>query len=274
MDMSQQCDAAAKKESGSRTNSDIDGMSNDDIIKELDHIFKNVSRFTDPAAKVFLKARVREVEAFACLLQEKELLQKQESQEVAQLKAENERLQQELEEAKRSQKTGNLPFTLPWSKTDFCIQVLDTGKTLGGCEKQFVKKVSDHLSDHHINLKPERYREDSGHFLLVFCPAASSVGSDMDNALKGLSSEPKAVLVMLHHKLKEIITPVDTRKQVHHPAIVHTVHACYSPKSGIYTCQMNEEAVAIVAKILEDHCKGRKGGLHNPWHSAQVSGYC
>ncbi|XP_067327727.1 uncharacterized protein [Anolis sagrei] len=234
-------DPPPAKESGSRTNSDVDGMSNDAIIEQLDCIFKNVSKFTDPAAKEFLKARVREVEAFACLLQENELLQAQKSKEVAQLQAENERLQQELEEAKRSQ------------KTDFHIQVLVTGKT-GGCEKQFIKKVSDHLSDHHINLKPERYREGSGHFLLVFCLGASSVGSELANALKGLGSKPKAILVMLHHKLKESTSPVDTKKQADHPAVVRTLHARYTLESGFYTCPMNEEAVAAVAEVLKDHC--------------------
>nr|XP_060639300.1 uncharacterized protein LOC132779599 [Anolis sagrei ordinatus] len=245
---------------------------------------QSVSLLPDPVAVELLKAKVQEAEDFTflfrgmtLLLQEKKQLQashktevaclkaeiqwlqqelQQQAQvprEVARLKAENQRLQQELQEAKRGQRTGHLPFRLPWSKTDFHIQVLVTGKT-GNCEAQFLKKLSDHLSDHRINLKTEKYREVSGHFLLVFCPVASSVGSDMTNALKGLGSEPKAILVMLHHKLKESTSPVDTKKQAHHPAVVRTLHARYTLESGFYTCPMNEEAVAVVAEVLKDHC--------------------
>nr|XP_008121923.1 PREDICTED: uncharacterized protein LOC103281672 [Anolis carolinensis] len=144
---------------------------------------------------------------------------------------------------------------LLWFKRGLSVQVRVTGKT-GGCENQFLKKVSDHLSTQRIRLKPERYREDSGHFLLVFCPVATSVGSDMANALEGLGSEPKAVLVMLHHKLKEITSPVDTRKRAHHPAVVRTLHARYTLEDGFYACQMNKEAVATVAEALKNHFKG------------------
>ncbi|XP_062825181.1 uncharacterized protein LOC103282120 [Anolis carolinensis] len=238
-----------------------------------------MSRFPDPAvAQELLKATAGLAEAFANLLQEKEQLQAsletlvtqlravnqrlqkeiQAPQEVARLRAENQQLQQELQEARRRQRTGNLMFMFPWSKRVFPIQVLVTGKT-GGCENQFLKKVSDHLSDHFMYLKLEMYQEGSSHFLVVFCPVATSVGSDMANALEGLGGEPKAVLLMLHHKLKESTSPVDTRKQAHHPAVVRTLHARYTLQEGFYACPMNEEAVAIVAEVLQDRCKGGEG---------------
>nr|XP_060639392.1 protein bassoon-like [Anolis sagrei ordinatus] len=251
---------------------------------------KSMSNFENPATREFLKAMARPAKVFAQLLQEKERLSQEKEQlmqekehlmrenerllqekehplqekeqlqashetEVALLKAEIQRLQQELQEA-RSQRTRNQVFPFPWFKTDFHIQVLVTGKT-GGCENEFLKKVSERLFN--IHLKTERYQEGSSHFLLVFCPVATSVGSNMANALKGLGSEPKAVLVMLHHKLKESTSFVDTKLLAYHPAVVRTLHARYTLEDGFYACPINEEAVAIVAKVLEDHCKAGKG---------------
>nr|XP_008105897.1 PREDICTED: uncharacterized protein LOC103278385 [Anolis carolinensis] len=267
------------KEPESGAGSDEDKGSIEALLVSLHSRFKAVNQFKDPAARELLEAMPVPAEAFARLLQEKEQRQASHETEVARLKAEIQRLQQEIQEeaqtllevarlraenqqlrqklkdARRSQGPGYLTSMFPWSKTDFHIQVRVTAKT-GGCEKQFLKKVSDHLSDHRINLKVEKYREGSGHFLVVFCPVLSRVGTDMDNALEGLQGEPKAVLVMLHHKPKESNYFVSTKWQAQHPAVVRTVHARYTIHEGFYACPMNEEAVAIVAEVLEDHCKG------------------
>ncbi|XP_067318649.1 uncharacterized protein [Anolis sagrei] len=138
--------------------------------------------------------------------------------------------------------------------SDFTIQVRVTGRT-GGCEKDFLKEVADHLWKHEICLQTEDYREDSSHFLLIFCPVATSVGSDIANALEGLGSEPKAVLVLLHHKVRESTSYVNTKEQAQHPAVVRTVHARYLLDDGFYACQMNKEAVVQVAEALKDHWK-------------------
>ncbi|XP_062825139.1 uncharacterized protein LOC134295697 [Anolis carolinensis] len=187
-------------------------------------------------------------------LQQKVQQLAQASQEMAWLRAQNQQLQQELQEAKRNQWNQFLPKF----KTDFHIQVHATGKT-GGCEKEFLKKVSEGLSK--IHLKPERYQEGSGHFLLVFCPVASRMGTDMENALEGLQGEPKAVLVVMHHISKECNLFVDTKVKAHHPAVVCTVHVRFTIQEGFYACPMNEEAVANVAEVLEEHIKAGKRDL-------------
>ncbi|XP_062825195.1 uncharacterized protein LOC103281588 isoform X2 [Anolis carolinensis] len=155
-------------------------------------------------------------------------------------------------QAKREQKLKKKVFT---------IQVLVTGRT-GGCEDLFLENVSGRLSK--IHLKTESYREDSGHFLLVFCPVSSRMGTDMQNALEDLKGEPKAVLIVLHHRLKEYDRFLDTTLQAHHPAVVRTVHACYTLEGGLYDCQMNEEAVADVAKVLKVHYKEMEKGSSDP----------
>ncbi|XP_067327819.1 uncharacterized protein [Anolis sagrei] len=148
-------------------------------------------------------------------------------------------------------------------KKVFNIQVLVRGKT-GGCEDLFLNTVSGRLSGNRIKLKPERYREDSDHFLLVFCPVASRLGTDMQNALEHLQGEPKAVLVMLHHKPKEYNRFLDTTLQAQHPAVVLTVHARYTLEDGLYNCQENKEAVSAVANVLKVHCKEMAREPSNP----------
>nr|XP_060610756.1 uncharacterized protein LOC132761705 [Anolis sagrei ordinatus] len=148
---------------------------------------------------------------------------------------------------------------------DFTIQVRVTGRT-GDCEKDFLKEVAEHLWKHEIHLKVEDYREDSGHFLLVFCPVASRVGTDMQNALEDLQGEPKAVLVMLHHRPKEYDHFLDTKLQAQHPAVVHTVHARYTLEDGLYNCQVNEEAMAAVAEVLKVHFKEEQEKPPTPDH--------
>nr|XP_008121924.1 PREDICTED: uncharacterized protein LOC100556672 [Anolis carolinensis] len=174
--------------------------------------------------------------------------QAQAIQEHEQLNEEDLQLNEQLQEAE-TEKTE-------WVKVlkDVTIQVRVTGRT-GDCEKDFLKDVADHLFRHDINLKTEDYQEDSGHFLLVFCPVVSRMGTDMQNAMEGLQGEPKAILVMLHHRPKEYNYFVDTKLQAHHPAVVHIAHARYTLEDGLYDCPMNKEAVDAVAKVLKDHFK-------------------
>ncbi|XP_060611101.2 uncharacterized protein [Anolis sagrei] len=132
------------------------------------------------------------------------------------------------------------------------IKVHVTGQT-AGCENKFLMKVSDYLSGNFIHLKNDDF---SAHFLLIFCPVVSRVGTDMQNAVADLSGETKVILVMLHHIPKESNRFVDPYLQAHHPAVVRTVHACYTLDDGLFTCQVNEEAVNTVAEVLKYHCTG------------------
>ncbi|XP_033001387.1 uncharacterized protein LOC117044685 [Lacerta agilis] len=142
-----------------------------------------------------------------------------------------------------------LPFLL---SPAFPVQVWTTGQT-GGCEKEIVNDVSKFLAGLGISLRQEGYEEKSDHFLLLFCPVYSRVGSDTLCALEALNRVRKAVLVVLHHKSKGSTQEIlDTQRQVQHEALVRTVHACYSMQDGFYPCEMNEAAVASVAKAIQE----------------------
>lgn len=219
---------------------------------------------THPLASEFLQTLERPIQIIAQLLTEnQQLRQKQQSSQddrVAQLLAENQRLRQELQALKSNQRVPEpqrsphiLANWIPsrWNTT-FPVQLRITGQT-NGCEKHFMDDVTRLLADQGISLQVEDYQEDSEHFLLLFCPIVSRMGTDIDNALEGLSSirKGKALLIVCHYKPKgSIQSLVSGKNDVQHPALVTTVHACYTIQDGFYHCQMNKEAVAAVASAI------------------------
>ncbi|KAJ7341388.1 hypothetical protein JRQ81_005429 [Phrynocephalus forsythii] len=139
----------------------------------------------------------------------------------------------------------------------FPVQFRTTGKT-GGCERQFLKDVSKLLSRQGVSLKVEEFTETSRHLLLVFCPIASRMGTNIESALQGLNCDQKAILMVMHYVPKDNTeTFLDTSRQGMHPALVLTVHTRYTLQGGFYPCEMNKRAVASVAAaikgLVEDH---------------------
>ncbi|KAJ7341387.1 hypothetical protein JRQ81_005427 [Phrynocephalus forsythii] len=138
---------------------------------------------------------------------------------------------------------------------EFWVQVQSAGKT-GGCEKKFLKEVSKCLSHQRVSLKVKEFTETSKDLLLVFCPIASRIGTDIDNALEGLSRDQKVLLVVMHYVPKDGTGPVaDTWQRQTPPALVQTVHTRYTVQEGFYPCEMNASAVADVAAAIKELSK-------------------
>uniref|UniRef100_A0ABM5F9G4 Uncharacterized protein isoform X2 n=1 Tax=Pogona vitticeps TaxID=103695 RepID=A0ABM5F9G4_9SAUR len=166
-------------------------------------------------------------------------------------------LQQEVQELKKSPGASGAQQTTRWISPfggptlPVKVQIRITGKT-GGSEEKFLNCVSEHLSHKGVSLKVEKFKETSKDPLLLFCPIASRMGADIENALEGLSGEQKVLLVVMHFVQKDNPgTSVDAEYQVSHPAVVRTVHTRYTLKDGFYPCEMNEVAVANVAAALK-----------------------
>nr|XP_020634020.1 ensconsin-like [Pogona vitticeps] len=166
-------------------------------------------------------------------------------------------LQQEVQELKKSPGASGAQQTTRWISPfggptlPVKVQIRITGKT-GGSEEKFLNCVSEHLSHKGVSLKVEKFKETSKDPLLLFCPIASRMGADIENALEGLSGEQKVLLVVMHFVQKDNPgTPADAEHQVTHPAVVGTVHTRYTLKDGFYPCEMNEAAVADVAAALK-----------------------
>ncbi|XP_066482835.1 uncharacterized protein [Tiliqua scincoides] len=217
---------------------------------------------THPLAVEILQLLERFTQIVAQLLTEKQ--QSSQGDLVVQLSAENQRLPQELQELKSSQRAP-VPQRAPRSQanrnpfkrnTVFPVQLLITGETKGR-EKDFMDDVTRLLARQKVSLQVEDYQENSEQFLLLFCPIASRIGTDIDNALEGLSSIRKALLVVCHFKPKgSVQSIVSSREKVQHPALVTTVHACYTIQDGFYDCQMNKEAAAAVAAAIARELRG------------------
>ncbi|XP_072842084.2 uncharacterized protein LOC110070792 [Pogona vitticeps] len=155
------------------------------------------------------------------------------------------------------------PTSLPWSRgtspgKDFHVQYQIAGKT-GGCEEKFLEDVSKLLHYQGVSLKVETFTENPKHLLLLFCPIASSMLIDIENALQGLGGERKVLLVVMHYVRKDNPgTPTDAKHRVTHPAVVRTVHTRFTLQDGFYPSQMNERAVADVASALQNFGKGHR----------------
>ncbi|KAJ6661151.1 hypothetical protein lerEdw1_015287 [Lerista edwardsae] len=223
-----------------------------------------------PLALAFLQSLERPAQIIAQLLTENHQLQQKQQQDrgqnnqVAELLAENQKLQQELEELKSGQKTSvpqkKYHFSVNWKpfswNTAFPVQLWITGQTKG-CEKKFMDDVTRLLTGQGISLQVVDYQENSKQFLLLFCPVVSHSGTDINNALEGLSSMRKTLLVVCHYKPKGSSQPfVNRGLEGRHPALVTTVHACYTLQDGFYHCQMNTEAVTAVATAIARELRG------------------
>uniref|UniRef100_A0ABM5FAF1 Uncharacterized protein n=1 Tax=Pogona vitticeps TaxID=103695 RepID=A0ABM5FAF1_9SAUR len=232
----------------------------------------------DPLAQEFIRA-IETVGQFALRLfsehqQLKSRLHRLEAQQqemVSRHLDKKEQLQEAVRELKRNQEASRAQQTAPQRSAlrpspstgirtlekDFHVQVQTTGKTYG-YDGQFLQDVSMLLSRQGVSLKVKGFTENSKHLLLVFCPIASRMGTDIENALERLSSERKVLLVVMHYVQKENSgTPVDAKHRMTHPAVVGTVHTRFTLQDGFYPCEMNERAVADVAAALkalaEDH---------------------
>ncbi|CAI5771552.1 Hypothetical predicted protein [Podarcis lilfordi] len=226
--------------------------------RQLQEQKEKVSRLLEEKQQVQEKLEDQEKLVSELLGKNGELQQELEKKDirVSHLVQENDWLRQEnarLQRSPGSQRwtSSSWPSSAP-TLTAFPVQVWTTGQT-GGCEKDIVNDVSKLLAGHGISLQQEGYEEKSDRFLLLFCPVSSRVGSDTLCALAALNRVRKAVLVVLHHKPKGSTQEIlDTQRQVQHEALVRTVHACYSIQDGFYPCEMNEAAVASVAKAIQE----------------------
>ncbi|KAJ7341392.1 hypothetical protein JRQ81_005440 [Phrynocephalus forsythii] len=134
----------------------------------------------------------------------------------------------------------------------YYAQVRTSGKT-GGCETQFLKEVSKLLSQRGVSLRLMEFTRTSQHLLLLFCPIASRMGTDLENALEG---EQKTLLVVMHYVSKGNTDAFVDPRQVSHPAVLQTIHTRYTLPDGIYRCKLNMAAVVEMADAINDLAKG------------------
>ncbi|XP_058238979.1 uncharacterized protein LOC131348232 isoform X3 [Hemibagrus wyckioides] len=123
---------------------------------------------------------------------------------------------------------------------------LVTGKTLG----------------HHVDIQMELHKVilhlqkvvnlEESDFILVFCPVVSQAGTDIEAAVKKLSTQAgnkPAVLVVLHHTFNpELIVPDSSRSVKRQNTII--VDCLFHEDQGLLRCSKNNEALSKVTNWL------------------------
>ncbi|XP_029452095.1 uncharacterized protein LOC115088205 isoform X2 [Rhinatrema bivittatum] len=136
------------------------------------------------------------------------------------------------------------------SDTVFNVQVLVTGKTFGS-EQQFLHQVEVHLNGLGIRLQKEDYTPISDKLLLLFCPVISRAGTDINHILETISSDRKVILVVMHYTPNQTLQLYVDGNWIQHSSLIKTVHCRFSEGSGLYSSEMNTNAIISVASKLQ-----------------------
>ncbi|XP_032398647.1 uncharacterized protein LOC116706112 [Etheostoma spectabile] len=111
-----------------------------------------------------------------------------------------------------------------------------------GAHRAFVKKLKD--GGH-----TEVQSPGESDYLLVFCPIASQVGTDICEALDHIPGGKPAILVVMHHTFDPDRVVAPSRRQVDNPSVLLTVD-CLFYERKLLECNRNEIAWHDVQKCL------------------------
>nr|XP_033504115.1 uncharacterized protein si:ch211-245h14.1 isoform X1 [Epinephelus lanceolatus] len=90
--------------------------------------------------------------------------------------------------------------------------------------------------------------EDSD-YLLVFCPIASRVGTDISEALENMPGGKNAILVVMHHTFNPNYVVAPSNRQVTNPKVFLTVD-CLFYEGKLLQSDLNEIALHEIMKSL------------------------
>ncbi|KAF3703133.1 hypothetical protein EXN66_Car018821 [Channa argus] len=145
------------------------------------------------------------------------------------------------------QSFSSMPHKLETDKWHrFAVQV--AGKTFEA-QVQWVHKLRD-IDQAEVN-------EDEQHdYLLMFCPVASRVQTDISEALSKLNSDKPVLLVVMHHTPDPNYVLAESRRVVENPNVFLTVD-CLFHEGRLLDCKHNNEAWSQIQTSLhrsEDSC--------------------
>ncbi|XP_076011006.1 uncharacterized protein LOC143004052 isoform X2 [Genypterus blacodes] len=85
-------------------------------------------------------------------------------------------------------------------------------------------------------------------YVLVFCPVASRVGTDVNDALDRAPAGKPLILVVMHYTNQDRIVG-DSRRQVNDQRVLLTVD-CLFHDHGLLDCERNDSAITEVHNLL------------------------
>ncbi|XP_048372528.1 uncharacterized protein LOC125444130 [Sphaerodactylus townsendi] len=194
-----------------------------------------------PQSSQFLQALERPVQIMNELLAENQRLQKElnnsQGLQVRSLQAEVKRLQQELLKQQDSKKVSENRLV---AENQRLQQELN--------ELEEVKNVQEVVIAN-LQVENQDLREELEEFQRQLVPKSKTEADEPP--VPQMTGTRKALLVVLHYKQKNNTKLfVDIKPKVPHPALVGTVHACFSMQDGFYHCQINQDAVESVAATI------------------------
>ncbi|MEQ2233415.1 hypothetical protein ILYODFUR_021535 [Ilyodon furcidens] len=119
--------------------------------------------------------------------------------------------------------------------------VLVAGKT-NGAHQSIVEKMKN------VG-QVEAYSQDDCDYLLVFCPIASRVQTDINEALRKIQSNKPVILVVMHHTFNPNLVIAGSRNQVQDPNVHLTVDYCFF-EHELLNCNRNKISWHEIQKFL------------------------
>ncbi|KAM4522655.1 uncharacterized protein PAE49_002286 isoform 2-T2 [Odontesthes bonariensis] len=102
--------------------------------------------------------------------------------------------------------------------------------------------------------------KDAGHYevnnvldadyLLVFCPIASRVGTDISEALKQIRDDKPTILVVMHHTFNRNTIVAESKRQVTNPNVCLTVD-CLFFEHKLLDCPLNDISRREIETFLQ-----------------------
>ncbi|KAM3603262.1 uncharacterized protein V6R79_019520 [Siganus canaliculatus] len=132
-----------------------------------------------------------------------------------------------------------MAFLSSGSRTKFFVHV--AGKT-NGAHHELVDRIK---WGGHVEVTDP----DSCDYMLVFCPVASRVGTDVGETVENLPADKRTVLVVMHHTHNRSAVIAESIRLVNKPN-VFTVDILFY-EGELLTCDLNDEAWQQIQRHLE-----------------------
>uniref|UniRef100_A0A8C4XD75 E3 ubiquitin/ISG15 ligase TRIM25-like n=1 Tax=Erpetoichthys calabaricus TaxID=27687 RepID=A0A8C4XD75_ERPCA len=129
------------------------------------------------------------------------------------------------------------------------IEVDGTERTLGAGEA-FLGKLTEKLRRNQTQLNTSKLTNSTDTLVLVFCPVASRILTDINGALQSILSKKNVILVVMHHTHKPGHTVTESKRLVQQSNVMETVDCLFYENQGLLDCSLNSESLEKVANIL------------------------
>ncbi|XP_066545833.1 uncharacterized protein LOC136712828 isoform X2 [Amia ocellicauda] len=152
-------------------------------------------------------------------------------------------------ESRGSSQVGHAGQTPPMHVQEIIkvkLHVMITGVTLGA-ESEFLERLSQYPLLQQCGI-------EECTMILVFCPVASRIQTDIDAAIQDIPTNKKTILVVMHHTHNPDLIFIESSPLVKNRAnIVETVDCLFHETVGLLQCEVNTQAVKVVSNILQPY---------------------